>query len=388
MGRGFGGRIAEEIDKKEGQLREADRVAALLEAVWLDSGSQWWVVAGEREGKLRPGGGLVEEILLVEMNKGKLGTVLFYEPRQIDDLVKEAPLMGSPLDTLLGQRRLTVRELGLEGDFEIMAGKMDLMLTEALGVKIDGLIGIKLSQEESLESWWNQMSGISEVRQWGSWLEAQKKLLEERRIRVWLRTANAQELVKELGWAGNLGLPDCRKVFGDNDCVSDGIQILLTDTGSSEEKNFWRMNSQQEIVIGENRVMHSGEWTLENVSGSGGDIYWQWLVPSGAFNVQLWEAGVQTRLDDNMGKVVRVDKDSRKTLRLSYELAKEASSEFGLSFRQKLPDEIAMTSTRLRVKKEGEGNWTLLSPMPTLDGDELMFSHEGGDDMLVVVQLQ
>lgn len=398
----FDSQLVENLTILREMLLEAKEGVSLLPDLMGVYGKRTYLVLFQNNMELRPTGGFIGSFALVTFDGGKMIDFQVMDVYSADGQLKGHVDPPEPIRRYLGEAGWYLRDSNFSPDFPVSALRASWFLEKEIGRKVDGMVGVSLflaqkilqatgpvelldyqetidadnlferaeyhsevnffpgstQKEDFLGAIANAL--LVEIRQAdeGKWLaigQALYQSLKSKDLLIALNNQEAAKILTNLGWDGSLRRVKCEAEKGE--CLVDYLMIVESNFGVNKANYFVKRNLTHQVSFdsegGVNetlRIDYHNQSQSEVFPAGKYKNYLRILTPKGT---KLEKAVIdgkeiereeidETEISERtaFGFLVEVPIQSKKTVEISYQLAKKLASGPGnryLLYLQKQP---------------------------------------------------
>lgn len=271
--------------------------------------------------ELRPTGGFIESVAVLELRNGNLFSLTFNDTDSIDTELKGTVSPPMSLSNSLGENDWFLRDSNWDPDFPTAAVQAEWFMDKETGESFDGVFalnyetlkamfdenkiilkgGMELTKENfyqqihdnepSTEGFINEKTEQISNSSSKDMIKLGKVLVDElskKNIQLFFHDDKLQDLVSELKWSGEVYQPVCF-----NNCYADYLGVVESNVGINKVNEFIERESFLEMDFREGILSKNLVVTIKNKDGSGRTYktYLRLLVPQDS---KIQEAEIHT----------------------------------------------------------------------------------------------
>ena len=262
--------------------------------------------------ELRPTGGFVQAIAVIQIENGKVLETQFLSTNEVDGRVFGRIAAPAEVASFLGEDSLYFRDVNWDPDFQLTSQKISWFANEALGQPVDGILGVNYGlirdvlvvigeievdgYTETVDAWnlYNRLELIlleegdqeragafqvgllkSILNQLGSLSDEQVvQLLEtlyssfkNQQSLIYLNDLGAGAVMDQLNWSGRISHPDCPGGFGESCHVDHSFQVEA-NIGVNKINPYINQSVSHKIDIQEEQIIHQRQIKFTNKARS------------------------------------------------------------------------------------------------------------------------
>jgi hypothetical protein len=367
-----------------------------------------YAVVLQNEQELRPTGGFIQAVALLNYQGGGLVSQQIYSSYELDSKLGGAVEPPDEVRRYLGEERWYLRDSNWDPHFPAAAERMVWFIEKSTGSNIDGLIALNLSVVEEmiavlgplelpefnevvtnrnlqerfefrsevvlvetdrdrdysklvLERLVHKMVLQPEEKIEAS-LAVLSKALSQQQLLFYLKKPQEQDTLLALGWAGALTQPACPSQLYSTECVVEVLAQVEANIGVNKANYYLKREQDHSVNISRGQATHTHTLTLENTAKSN-----SW--PKGTYKafVRYYLSGSPT-LDEVVvnGRVLTIEdvhlrKEADFTLfGFVVEVPIQQRGEVKIVYSTPLPDKKSFTYAFFNQKQSGTKNSPLV----------------------------
>lgn len=439
--------VKEILSEQQQKNQEIITETNFWQEVWGQKGERFYGVVLFNPAELRPAGGVVEAVVILQVVNGEIKALLPYSVAEIEKQISAKPQAQGFEAEFLEMKSGSLREIGGDFDFELTGSKIKWYLDRVTNKKIDGLIAINLdlvereikngkkisvggelwdgsvyqlkTEADGLKKTSNDEKSVFYKNLLLAWLQEKmlwargevllelKKLgavKEMKEVSWWMAETELENKVKQAGWSGSELELDCQQVFKTTNCVTDSL-IMSVSTMPGSEREDLQVKREERVEIGQNEVKHYAKFVLSGNAGKSFviSLYWPQKATQRLMSLNGKSGGGEWQ---NGALVSFNQKEKTMILEVSYVLEREGEGKAvgngesgGSGSEESREDDFYYTywldkrpglngvEREVTVINRGGENLKLVAPKAELKGDSLVFRDNGEKESLITIQM-
>jgi len=218
------------------------------------NGRRSWALAFQDPSVARPSGGVIREVVLLEVEGAEILSSEVFSAKAIDENLTGIVSPPGPIEEYLGAETWSVRDAGWEADFRKSAERISWFIDKSLGKRVDGVVLINESFRVSFEG--DNELGLFEA------IEKLQTGLETADIQMVLADPRAKQILAKRKWDGNLDGKGPWVGFVKTDFSGSarervkidkdkkGAELLITNSGQEDYRGYIKLLLPPEARLG------------------------------------------------------------------------------------------------------------------------------------------
>ncbi len=310
--------LIEAYEEKINELRKSlvlqRQVTPLLEKLFGGSGKKTYALVLQNNQELRPTGGFIQAVALLNFENGALISHNVYSSYEIDAKLSGTVVPPDDLTRFLGEQQWYFRDSNWNPDFVASSQKMSWFIERALGTQVDGIVAVNLDSLSSLIdalgpvelSQYNEiltgknlkermefhsevvLVDVSQTKDYGvlileqvvnkiqnihedkvvSFVTSLAEGLDQNQILVYAKDQIVQETIASIKWSGALVKPDCPSQFASESCIVDVIAQVASNVGVNKANYYLEETVDHVVTITPSAAEHTRTLRIENTAQS------------------------------------------------------------------------------------------------------------------------
>jgi hypothetical protein len=438
--------VVDQIGQEIKDIRSGLEVQQQLQQVLLDmvgvSGKRTYALLLQNNQELRPTGGFIQAVALLNFDDGSL---VSYQVYSVYDLDKKLPGDVIPPDDIknfLGESNWYLRDSNWNPDFPKTSRQVSWFIQKSLGINVDGVIAmnvfsladlikavgpIDLPEYNEVINYKNieeRMEFHSEVVLIDSpesidysvkiltktlnhlvalkeesvpvLLESLENSLKTKQTLIYSNVSSEQSILQTLGWTGSLTPPLCPSRLSVVDCLVDTIAQVEANIGINKANYYLDRRINHKIFVSKTNAQHTRTVTFDNKSQSNSwpkgtyKSYIRFFVNPNAKLEKAFINGSELSIkqvfesEESDYKVmgIRVDVPIQKQLEveLVYSTPLTTKDSFSYVFYNKKQSGLDNDPFKISITHTPDIKPILIAPNAVINGNTINFSAESLDD--------
>lgn len=310
--------IIKQISNSIQDLRHGFEIHQQLHQVFPDmagvSGKRTYALLLQNNQELRPTGGFIQAVALLNFDEGAL---VSYQVYSVYDLDKKLPGQVVPPEEItlhLGEQNWYLRDSNWDPDFSKTSVQVSWFIEKSLGVSVDGVIGMTVYSLEDLLKATGPISlpeynevltekNIEERMEFHSevvlvdtpeavdysvkvmtkildglvalksesvptLLSALNHSLETKQAQLYSKVPSEQSLLQGFGWTGTITQPTCPSRLSVVNCQVDSISQVEINIGVNKANYYLKRTIDHVVEVSPSVAKHTRKITFTNTAGS------------------------------------------------------------------------------------------------------------------------
>ncbi len=370
------------------------QVTPLLETLFDGTGKKTYVLVLQNNQELRPTGGFIQAIALLNFENGALISHNVYSSYEVDARLSGTVVPPDDLQRFLGEQQWFFRDSNWNPDFVATSQKMSWYIEKSLGTQVDGILAVNLNSLATLidalgpvevpqynevltgknlkermefhsevvlvnssqtkdygamvlEQVVTKIQGIQEDKVVG-FVSALAEGLEENQILAYAKDQTVQDALATIKWNGGLVKPDCPSQFASESCFVDVVAQVAANVGVNKANYYLEETVDHVVHVTQGSAVHTRTIRIENTAQSNswpkGDYkaYYRFYISPSAKVTNVEINAQKVPLSDRierveqgrslLGFLVTVPVKGQTEVVVSYTVPLPDSSEFAYAF--------------------------------------------------------
>lgn len=375
-----------------------------LKKILAIEGKKTYAVILQDNQELRPSGGFIQAVAVMDFKDGQLIDHQVYGVYQLDAMVPGTVELPEEIKPYLAEENWFFHDANWAVDFPSSANQIAWFLKQATNHQIDGVVTLNYESLATLLAYTGKLdlNGFNQVLDNKNFFNrvenqientvnqentyyAQEILeqfigklvnlsqdesleildfyfnqLENNQEFMVFFDQDLQQTIKELTWDGNLVIPQCPSSFMIDDCLIDSLYVNETNIGLNKVNKYIQRQANHQVTFKENQILHHYQLDLSNTAYTNNfplGIYRTYLRIYLPPDTQVSEVKVNKEIF-GADRVYQTQVKGFKILGLVLEIAPSQSSKLELFYSQENPYQNNFAYVFLNQKQAG------LSPTP------------------------
>ena len=273
-------------------------------------GKRTYAVLLQNDQELRPTGGFIQAVALLNFDAGSLVSYQVYSVYELDRKITGEISPPEEIKRYLGEEKWYLRDSNWSPDFPYTAKQVAWFIDNTLNVQIDGVLAVTvLGLADILEAMgpvdlpnFNEVlthKNIAERMEFHSEIilvdsvdkidyskdvlsqilkelvqiekkqalplaEALQKTLETRQMQLSVFNENEQEMLQTLGWTGALPRPNCPTRLSSVPCTIDAFTAVEANIGVNKANQYISRDTEHSVTLTTTEAQHNRKTTFTN----------------------------------------------------------------------------------------------------------------------------
>lgn len=434
--------IGEKIQEFRSGLEIHQQLQQVLPDIFGSSKKRTYALLLQNNQELRPTGGFIQAIALLNFDNGSL---VSYQVYSVYDLDKKLPGKVIPPDQIkehLGEENWYLRDSNWNPDFPKTGTQVEWFIEKSLGATVDGVISMNVfsledlidavgpinlpeynevltsknieermefhsevvlvdspeSIDYSVKVLSETLKALSEIQEddISTLLSGLRKSLDTKQAQIYLNEQSEQTIMGTLGWTGSLTPPNCPSRLSVVDCTVDSIAQVEANIGINKANYYLDRSISHKIMVSKQSAQHTRTVVFDNTAQSNAwpkGTYKSFIrfyinpestVEKALINGSELSKGQIVESEENGYKVValRVDVPIQKqlTLDLVYSTPFAKDGSFSYVFYNKKQSGLNNDPFTVQITHSPDIKPVLVAPNATITGNTILFSSQALDD--------
>lgn len=220
--------------------------------------SRKYLVLFQDDSELRPTGGFINTVMIIEIRNGKIFSSAFHSTESLDSKLKGMVSPPELLRKYLSEDTWFLRDSNWDPDFPTSAKQAEWFISKEIDESVDGVIAVNssvftvedknvLNNVKDIEQLAVESLGVfknNTQKQFIEFLMSSKKHLDEKNIQVYFYNNSLQDVISEQLWDGSVYSPDCVE-----NCIVDMIGFVEANVGVNKVNEFVERRASIETTL-------------------------------------------------------------------------------------------------------------------------------------------
>lgn len=299
--------VIEQIGKKIQDLRAGLEIHQQLQQVLPNmvgvSGKRTYALLLQNNQELRPTGGFIQAVALLNFDKGSLVSYQVYSIYELDKKLPGQVIPPEEIKIHLGETNWYLRDSNWSPDFPKSSKQIAWFIEKSLGVNVDGVVAMNVfslsellkaigpinlpeynevitdknieermefhsevvlvdspkSIDYSVKVLTETLKSLTELKENSvpTLLSSLKKSLETKQTQIYSTVESEESILQILGWTGALTQPSCPSRLSVVDCLVDTIAQVEANIGINKANYYLERKINHKIFVTREKAQHT-----------------------------------------------------------------------------------------------------------------------------------
>ncbi len=441
--------VIEQIGKKIQDIRSGLEIHQELQQVLPDmvgmSGKRTYALLLQNNQELRPTGGFIQAVALLNFDKGSLVSYQVYSIYELDKKLPGQVVPPEEIKTYLGETNWYLRDSNWSPDFPKSSKQIAWFIEKSLGVNVNGVIAMNVfslsdllkavgpidlpeynevltdknieermefhsevvlvdspkSIDYSVKILTETLNKLSELKENSvpTLLTSLKNSLETKQTQIYSTVESEEAILQILGWTGALTQPSCPTRLSVVDCLVDNMAQVEANIGINKANYYLERTIDHKIFVSRESAQHTRTISFDNKAQSNSwpkgtyKTFIRFFVnPNATVEKALINGSeltqnqiIQTEEDGFKVVGLRVDVPIQKqiTVELVYSTPLGVTQDFSYVFYNRKQSGLDADPFTISITHAPDIKPVLIAPNATITGDTIRFSASSLDEAVL-----
>ncbi len=442
-------KVIDQIGKKIQEIRSGLEIHQELQQVLPDmvgvSGKRTYALLLQNNQELRPTGGFIQAVALLNFDDGSLVSYQVYSIYELDKKLPGQVVPPDDIKTHLGESNWYLRDSNWSPDFPKTSKQVAWFIEKSLGVNVNGVIAMNVfslsdllkavgpidlpeynevitdknieermefhsevvlvdspqSVDYSVKVLTKTLDSLSSLEEKSvpTLLTSLQNSLETKQTQIYSSVESEQAILQILGWTGALTQPSCPSRLSVVDCLVDSMAQVEANIGINKANYYLERTIDHKIFVTRERAQHTRIITFDNKAQSNSwpkgtyKTYVRFFVNPNVTVEKVLINGaeltqnqiIQTEEDGFKVIGLRVDVPIQKQIKLDlvYSTPLNVAGDFSYVFYNRKQSGLDADPFTVSITHAPDIKPVLVAPNATITGDTITFSAQSLDEAVL-----